>query len=188
MFADDIDARGDADPARTHVHDNDDGSAVATERRNVVSNAPAKTVRLDSKRSERRDVGRSESAGCERAIFCDVGRFNRTFREDDGHKRGEERRSAALRETLLLAHELGKNIGGMGSSSKRIGIDGTFFGVDLKGDALNAENVVLVNELPRKRTSWTRCPITSPIRKVKRAKTYRKRWSVRFRRVKIGLK
>ncbi len=64
-----------------------------------------------------------------------------------GARKGARR---ALRETLLLAHELGKNIGGMGSSSKRIGIDGTFFGVDLKGDALNAENVVLVNEFAKK--------------------------------------
>ena len=55
------------------------------------------------------------------------------------------------RKTTWLAQEFGKNVGGMSSNAKRpVGIDGMFFGVDLKGDALNVENVVLVNEYAKK--------------------------------------
>ena len=55
------------------------------------------------------------------------------------------------RKTTWLAQEFGKNVGGMSSNAKRpVGIDGMFFGVDLKGDALNVENVVLVNEYAQK--------------------------------------
>jgi len=56
------------------------------------------------------------------------------------------------RKTTWLSQEFGKNVGGMSSSSSKqlIGIDGMFFGVDLKGEALNVENVVLVNEYAKK--------------------------------------
>ena len=149
LFADDIDARDDADreDTRTTTTTTDavrlkDGTLLATHPQRLFDwiQKEAKDVTLE----EARALGANERS------FATLEDLIAHFAKMTGTRGAKKGARRALRETLLLAHELGKNIGGMGSSSKRIGIDGTFFGVDLKGDALNAENVVLVNEFAKK--------------------------------------
>ena len=149
LFADDIDARDDADreDTRTTTTTTDavrlkDGTLLATHPQRLFDwiQKEAKDVTLE----EARALGANERS------FATMEDLIAHFAKMTGTRGAKKGARRALRETLLLAHELGKNIGGMGSSSKRIGIDGTFFGVDLKGDALNAENVVLVNEFAKK--------------------------------------
>ena len=150
LFADDIDARDDADREDTRTTTTTTTDAVRLKDGTLLATHPQRLFDWIQKEAKDVTLEEARALGANERSFATMEDLIAHFAKMTGTRGAKKGARRALRETLLLAHELGKNIGGMGSSSKRIGIDGTFFGVDLKGDALNAENVVLVNEFAKK--------------------------------------
>jgi len=150
LFADDIDARDDADREDTRTTTTTTTDAMRLKDGTLLATHPQRLFDWIQKEAKDVTLEEARALGANERSFATMEDLIAHFAKMTGTRGAKKGARRALRETLLLAHELGKNIGGMGSSSKRIGIDGTFFGVDLKGDALNAENVVLVNEFAKK--------------------------------------